>query len=142
MERLTLRDENGKAWAELDAFADAERQMEFGRIALNRLAAYEDTGLMPNEIGEMKSLCGNTYNDLRYRLRKAEEELMQYHKSQKEPSKLISDDLVPPSVSDADMVTSTVRRIDGYVRNFKGLSTDQWRRIKAILDEGEKHETD
>ena len=54
MDRLTLRDENGKAWAELDAFANTERQMEFGRLALNRLAAYEDSGLEPEEIETLK----------------------------------------------------------------------------------------
>jgi len=41
MERLTYRDENGKAWANIN------------RIALEQLAAYEDSGLSPEEVQEL-----------------------------------------------------------------------------------------
>lgn len=45
--------------------------------------------------------------------------------------------VLPSKEKDKNMVTETVRRVDKCVRNFKALSTEQWRRIKYILDEGE-----
>lgn len=40
---------------------------------LERLAKYENTGLEPEEVAEMKSLCEKSYDGLRDRLRKAEQ---------------------------------------------------------------------
>ena len=53
-ERLTYRDESGKAWAKLKASASSEEAMNFGKTSLDRLAAYEDTGLTPEEIAALK----------------------------------------------------------------------------------------
>ena len=63
MERLTERDENGKAWAKCDKFSSPEHQMQYGREALERLASYEDTGLEPDDISLMRKCaeedCGS-----------------------------------------------------------------------------------
>lgn len=56
MARLTYRDESGKAWAKLSTSATAEESMKFGRLSLDCLAAYEDTGLEPGEIQEAVNL--------------------------------------------------------------------------------------
>lgn len=53
MERLTYRDENGKAWANIKNNYTAREAQEFGRIALEQLAAYEDSGLSPEEVQEL-----------------------------------------------------------------------------------------
>ena len=53
MDRLTFRDENGKAWANLKTSADSAERMDFGRKSLNRLAAYEDTDLTPSDIATL-----------------------------------------------------------------------------------------
>lgn len=54
MERLTYRDENGKALARLPADCSAEEKMEYGRASLDRLAAYEDIGT-PEEVAKLKA---------------------------------------------------------------------------------------
>lgn len=41
-------------------------------------------------------------------------------------------------VIDEIMVAETARRVDKCVNNFEALTINQWRRIKAILDEGGK----
>ena len=53
MERLTYRDENGKAWANIKNNYTAREAQEFGRIALEQLAEYEDSGLSPEEVQEL-----------------------------------------------------------------------------------------
>ena len=53
MERLTYRDENGKAWANIKNNYTAREAQEFGRIALEQLAAYEDSGLSPEEVHKL-----------------------------------------------------------------------------------------
>ena len=53
-ERLTYRDENGKAWAKLKTSASSKEAMNFGKTSLDRLAAYEDTGLTPEELAALK----------------------------------------------------------------------------------------
>ena len=54
--RLTYRDENGKAWAKLKTSDSSEEAMNFGKTSLDRLAAYEDTGLTPEEAAHAKGL--------------------------------------------------------------------------------------
>lgn len=53
MERLTYRDENGKAWANIKNNYTAREAQEFGRIALEQLAAYEDSGLSPEQVQKL-----------------------------------------------------------------------------------------
>lgn len=53
MERLTYRDENGKAWANIKNNYTAREAQEFGRIALEQLAAYEDSRLSAAEVQEL-----------------------------------------------------------------------------------------
>ena len=50
--RLTYRDENGKAWAKLKTSASSEEAMNFGKTSLERLAAYEDLGTV-EELAEL-----------------------------------------------------------------------------------------
>ena len=54
MERLTYRDEKGKAWAKLKTNCTIEEQRIFGRESLEKLASYEDkdTPMQPT------NLCG------------------------------------------------------------------------------------
>ena len=53
-DRLTYRDENGKAWAKLKTSDSSEEAMNFGKTSLERLAAYEDTGLTPEVCAEYR----------------------------------------------------------------------------------------
>ena len=52
-ERLTYRDENGKAWAKLKTSDSSEEAMNFGKTSLERLAAYEDLGTV-EELAALK----------------------------------------------------------------------------------------
>jgi len=52
-ERLTYRDKNGKAWANIKKGLSAHETRAFGKIALERLAAYEDSGLPPEEVQKL-----------------------------------------------------------------------------------------
>lgn len=69
MERLTKRkEENGQRWIELRCCADCSECCDCEDIwmALDRLAAYEDTGLSPEQINEMKvsvKICKDCWNE-------------------------------------------------------------------------------
>ena len=58
MDRLTKRNNNGKAWLATDG-TPIENLCKFP-IVINRLADYEDTGLSPEEIRVLQE-----YHDLR-----------------------------------------------------------------------------
>ena len=51
--RLTYRDENGKAWAKLKTSDSSEEAMNFGKTSIERLAAYEDLGTV-EELAALK----------------------------------------------------------------------------------------
>ena len=59
MERLTKRDENGNAYYDF-GFLNSNHWLRYKHI--DRLAAYEDTGLSPADIADLKNehclLCG------------------------------------------------------------------------------------
>ena len=52
MNRLTERNQNGEVFVMPDLYATPSSTLS---VALNRLAAYEDTGLTPEEIGTIKA---------------------------------------------------------------------------------------
>jgi len=51
--RLTYRDEKGKAWAKLKTTCTTEEEMKFGRRSLEILTQYEESGLSPAEVIEL-----------------------------------------------------------------------------------------
>lgn len=58
MDRLTERNKRGEIFAMPDLYAIPSTTLS---EVLNRLAAYEDTGLTPEEISAMKSEYSETY---------------------------------------------------------------------------------
>ncbi len=56
MERLTRRYVDGQAWVSMDHVA-ASMEYECVGPAIDRLAAYEDTGIDPKELNDYKTLC-------------------------------------------------------------------------------------
>ena len=63
-DRLTYRDESGKAWAKLKTSASSKEAMNFGKTSLDRLAAYEDLGPV-EEVAALKEATTDAWLQLR-----------------------------------------------------------------------------
>lgn len=66
MERMTIQKANGDFAIAILGLCSEEKHYEKIQIAVNRLAEYEDTGLTPNDIKDLKNefclLCGKYKN--------------------------------------------------------------------------------
>jgi len=83
--------------------------------AIDKLAEYEDTGLIPAEILQMKSLCYQTYDDLRHQLNEYR------HTS-----------LTPEKIKDHEEMFKAYRHICG------GKSPEEIKRALELLDADEQ----